>query len=101
MDPADFPDARIRESWLQDKGMQVFSLFHPDNPMLSVDVFTNHPIEFEMLFSRSDVCEVGDVSVRVASISDLIYLKRLADRPRDRDDIEKLEKIARLKEWSR
>ena len=97
VDPADFADARIRESWLRDKGMQVFSLFHPDNPILSVDVFTNHPIEFDRLFDRSDACDVGDVPVRVASIPDLIFLKRLADRPRDRDDIEKLENIARLK----
>ena len=81
--------------------MQVFSLFHPDNPVLPVDVFTTHPIEFETLFGRSDVFEIGDVSVRVASISDLISLKRLADRPRDRDDIEMLRKIARLKERSR
>ena len=101
VDPADFADSRIREGWLQDKGMQVFSLFHPDNPVLSVDVFTTHPIEFETLFGRSDVFEICDVSVRVASISDLISLKRLADRPRDRDDIEMLQKIARLKEWSR
>ena len=98
VDPADFADARIRESWLHDKGMQVFSLFHPDNPLLSVDVFTHHPIEFEGLFDRSETRSVGDVSVRVASIPDLIFLKRLADRPRDRDDIEKLETIARLKD---
>ena len=101
VDPADFADSRIREGWLRDKGMQVFSLFHPDNPVLSVDVFTTHPIEFETLFGRSDVFEIGDVSVRVASISDLICLKRLADRPRDRDDIEMLQKIARLKERPR
>ena len=101
VDPGDFSVASIREGWLHDKGMQVFSLFHPDNPMLSVDIFTNHPIEFESLFERSDACDVGGVPVRVASIPDLIYLKRLADRPRDRDDIEKLENIARLKERPR
>ena len=101
VDPEDFANARIRERWLHDKGMQVFSMFHSDNPMLSVDVFTSHPVEFEILFGRSDVCDVGDVSVRIASITDLIYLKKLADRPRDRDDIEKLEKIARLKGVSR
>ena len=101
VDPGDFAVASIREGWWHDKGMQVFSLFHPDNPMLSVDVFTNHPIEFESLFDRSDACDLGGVSVRIASIPDLIYLKRLADRPRDRDDIEKLEAIARLKEQPR
>ena len=41
---------------------------------------------------------MGGVSVPVASIPDLIFLKRLADRPRDWDDIEKLETIARLKD---
>ena len=97
VDTADFADARIRESWLHDKGMQVFSLFHPDNPILSVDVFTHHPIEFDRLHGRSEAYNVGGVSVRVASIPDLICLKKLADRPRDRDDIEKLETIARLK----
>ena len=101
VDPGDFAVASIREGWWHDRGMQVFSLFHPDNPMLSVDVFTNHPIEFESLFDRSDACDLGGVSVRIASIPDLIYLKRLADRPRDRDDIEKLEAIARLKEQPR
>ena len=68
--------------------MQDFSLFHPDNPILSVDVFTNHPIELDGLHDRSEPYDVGGVSVRVASIPDLIFLKRLADRPRDRDDIE-------------
>ena len=101
VDPGDFAVASIREGWLHDKGMQVFSLFHPDNPMLSVDIFTNHPIEFESLFERSDTCDVGGVPVRVASIPALICLKRLADRPRVRDDIEKLENIARLKEQPR
>ena len=101
VDSGDFAVASIREGWLHDKGMQIFSLFHPDNPMLSVDLFTHHPIEFESLFDRSDACDVGGVSVRVASIPDLIYLKRLADRPRDREDIEKLETIARLEEQRR
>ena len=54
--------------------MQVFSLFHPDNPILSVDVFTHPSIEFDGLHDRSETCNVGGVSVRVASIPDLIFL---------------------------
>ena len=71
--------------------MQDFSLFHPDNPIPSVDVFTNYPIEFDGLHDRSERCNVGGVSVRMASIPELIFLKRLADRPRDRDDVAKEE----------
>ncbi|MCY4222095.1 MAG: hypothetical protein OXC25_10565 [Thiotrichales bacterium] len=97
VDPADFADTHIRENWLREKGMQVFSLFHPDNPILSVDVFTHHPIEFNRLFDQSETCALGGISVRIASIPDLIFLKRLANRPQDRDDIEKLENIAQLR----
>ena len=97
VDPEDFADERIRRGWVREKGMRVFSLFKPDEPLLSVDVFAEHPIDFEDLYGRAEVCDLDAVPVRIASIPDLIHLKRLADRPRDREDVEKLEEILRLK----
>ncbi len=97
MNPEDFANERIRADWIRDKGMQVFSFFKPDDPLLSVDVFADHPIDFERLYARSETCSVGDVSVRVVSIADLIHLKRLAGRPQDREDVAKLEEIRRLR----
>ncbi len=97
VDPEDFADERIRSGWVREKGMRVFSLFKPDDPLLAVDVFADHPVDFEGLYERAEVYDLGDVPVRTASISDLIHLKRLADRPRDREDVEKLEEILRLK----
>ena len=93
----DFANERLRESWVRDKGMQVFSLFNPDDPLMAVDVFADHPVDFEGLYGRAEVCDLGDVPVRIASISDLIHLKRMADRPHDRKDVAKLEEILRLK----
>ena len=98
VDPEDFADERIRRGWVREKGMRVFSLFKPDDALLSVDVFAEHPVNFEGLYERAEVCDLGDVPVRIASIPDLIHLKRLADRPRDREDVEKLEAILRLKD---
>ena len=97
VDAEDFADEGIRKTWIRDKGMQVFSLFMPDDPLLSVDVFAEPPVDFEGLYTRSEVCDIEAVPVRIASIPDLIHLKRLADRPRDREDVEKLEEILRLK----
>ena len=101
VDPADFADDRIRSGWIREKGMRVFSLFKPDDPLLSVDVFAEHPIDFEDLHERAEVCDIGTVAVRIASIPDLIHLKRLAGRPRDREDVAKLEEILRLKGGAR
>ena len=93
----DFADERIRENWVSDKGMRVFSLYKPNDPLLSVDLFAEHPVDFERLFERAEVCKIDNVPIRIASIPDLIQLKRLADRPRDREDVAKLEEILRLR----
>lgn len=90
----DFADPDQRRTWVEDKGMQVFSLWSPADPLLEVDVFVTHPIPFDGLWARSRLVRLGGVEARIASIPDLITLKRLAGRPEDLQDIEALEAIA-------
>ncbi len=73
-----FADPETRQRWIDEKGMEVFSLYDQDNPMLRVDLFVSYPIDFEQLFARSEVVDLDSTRVRVASIADLIGLKRLA-----------------------
>lgn len=94
---ASFADPELRRSWAKDKGMRVFSLWDPGNPMLEVDVFIEHPIPFDELMARSLEIEALGMRIPVVSIEDLIALKRLADRPQDHEDIRALETIARAK----
>ncbi len=100
VDPIEFADRSIREGWIRDRGMQVFSMFDPSNPMRVVDLFVDHPLPVEDLWARSAKFELQDTSVRVASIPDLIHLKRLAGRPVDHTDIEQLEAILQAKKKS-
>ncbi|MGH7318338.1 MAG: hypothetical protein ACRELA_01715 [Candidatus Rokuibacteriota bacterium] len=72
-------------------------MFDPSNPLRVVDLFVSHPLPFEELWSRSLIVALRDTTVRVASIPDLIHLKRLAGRPLDQDDIRHLEGILRMK----
>jgi hypothetical protein len=97
VDPYDFAKPDIRRHWIEEKNMRVFSMWKPDEPLLSVDLFVEHPIEFDLMWSRAAVIALGPVSVRIASIPDLIALKRLANRPQDLIDIEKLTEIENLK----
>jgi hypothetical protein len=78
--------------------MEVFSMYDPSNPMRVVDLFVAHPIPFEELWSRSDEFDLQSVTVHVASIPDLIHLKRLAGRPQDHADIEQLEAILQARQ---
>jgi hypothetical protein len=98
VDPRDFADPSVRDSWILERGMQVFSMFDPSNPLRAVDLFVDHPIPFEDLWARADEVELSRTTVRVASIPDLIHLKRLAGRPLDESDIAHLDLIRRAKE---
>ncbi|MEB2314164.1 MAG: hypothetical protein OZ921_19875 [Sorangiineae bacterium] len=101
VDARGFAAPAVRRSWIEDKGMRVFSFWDPTDPLREVDLFVEHPIPFEDLFARADELSLGGTTVRVASIDDLIALKRLADRAEDRLDIEALEVIREEKRRDR
>lgn len=89
----EFADATKREQWINEKGMQVFSMYQPSNPLLTIDLFVKQPIPYTELREHSVIMELDGVTVRVCSIDDLITMKNLAGRPKDLADIEKLTKI--------
>lgn len=89
----EFADETKREQWINEKGMQVFSMYQPDNPLLTIDLFVKQPISFEELDSRAVIMELGGIKVRVCAIDDLITMKKLAGRDKDLADIEQLTKI--------
>lgn len=89
----EFADENKRTQWINEKGMQVFSMYQPDNPLLTIDLFVKQPISFEELDSRAVIMELGGIKVRVCAIDDLITMKKLAGRDKDLADIEQLTKI--------
>jgi hypothetical protein len=93
VEPEDFADPGKRAEWIRQRGMQVFSLVDPNNPMRVVDLFVEHPLPFQELWERANEVELRETSIRVASIPDLIELKKRAGRPQDEADVEALEAI--------
>jgi hypothetical protein len=90
----DFADADLREQWIRDKGLTVFSLWSPRFPATEVDLFVRDPFDFEVAHARALRVDLGGTVVMVAGIEDLIALKKAAGRPRDMEDIAALEAIA-------
>jgi hypothetical protein len=89
---AEFADPVTREGWIRDKGMVVFSMVSDSNPVI-VDLFTRAPMDFDALWSHSELRAVEGGPVHIASLDDLIRLKQAAGRPQDLADVAELEQI--------
>ena len=90
----DFADPSLRRDWIEEKGLTVFSLWSPDHPATEIDLFIEEPFPFEEVFARATRVDLGANYVTVASVADIIELKRRADRPKDHEDIERLIALA-------
>jgi len=90
-----FGDPLQRADWERTKGMTVFSLWSEQLPGTEIDLFVSDPMPFEPAWQRRMRAQLGAISVDVASLSDLIEMKRRAGRPQDLDDVRQLEAIAR------
>ncbi len=98
VDPRLFADRSTRESWQRERGMTVFTMLDPGNPMLVVDLFTQVPADYEELWDRATDVQLETTSVKVVSLDDLITMKRAVGRPRDLLDVSELERIRELQD---
>lgn len=93
----DFADPKNRQSWIEEKGMRVFSLIHSKKPQELIDIFVEEPMPFAEAYSRRKSIRVGSTEVSVMNISDLIRLKQRAGRSQDLQDVQGLQDIEKGK----
>jgi hypothetical protein len=98
VDPFDFADRSIREQWISEKGLAVFSLWSPNEPTLEVDLFVEEPFDFDQAYARAIHAPLDKTTASVASLEDLIATKRRSGRPEDLADITALEAISQAME---
>ena len=83
------------EQWHREKGMLAFALRELRAGGNVIDVLVRPEISYERLLEDAVAAELSGNTVRIASIDHLVLMKRAANRPKDRLDIEALEKILR------
>lgn len=88
-------DAGQIERWHREKGMLAFSLREPQAGGAVVDVIVRPEVSFDRLIANAVAGDLFGRQVPIACIDDLLVMKRAANRPKDRLDIEGLEKIRR------
>lgn len=78
------------KKFLATERYDVFSFGLPPN---AIDIMTSvKGLDFETSYEASYIHEFDDLEVRVVQYDDLITEKKAAGRPRDINDIERLEK---------
>jgi predicted nucleotidyltransferase len=87
--------AKLAE-WRAGKHMVAFGLRSPRAVTPHVDFLIDVPVPFVDLAARAVVKVLGTLAVPVASIDDLIALKRHAGRAIDLADIEALQRLRQL-----
>ena len=90
----DFANKQIREKWIKEKNMIVFSYIDFKNPYILIDIVISSFLKFEDAAKNINILTARDkkIKVPVISIDDLIKMKKQARRARDISDIEMLKK---------
>lgn len=83
------------DQWYREKGMLAFALREPQIGGGIVDVLVRPELSFEQLKENAVTGNLFSQQIWIASIDDLLIMKRSANRPKDRLDIDALEKIKR------
>ncbi len=83
--------ANVRR-WINEKGMLTLSFRSPDGNA-EVDLLVAESDRLDDLLSRATSVEIEGQTFHVASLDDLIEMKRLAGRPQDLLDVAELELI--------
>jgi predicted nucleotidyltransferase len=97
VDPVQLADKSMRDLWKNEKNMKVFSFYNAKNDFEIIDVMIQDYIDFDLAYEKRQSMSDGVMDVSVVDINDLIRLKEIANRPRDKDDIEVLKKLKELK----
>ena len=91
----DLADANKREALLAEKNLIALSLISSTPATPTVDIVIHHPLDFQKAFAKAVQRDISGTPVMLASIEDMIALKKAAGRAQDLSDITHLERFLR------
>ena len=98
VEPLEFADPVKRQGWVEQKGMIVFQLINDRFRREPIDVFVFEPFDIERACAAREWRELGPtLKIPVVDLEQLLAMKRLANRDRDRIDIDQLLKLQKFR----
>src|SRR3990172_6491142 len=85
-------NASLIDQWHREKGMLAFALREPHIGGSMVDVLVRSDVPYDRLMANAVAGELFGRKVWIASIDDLLVMKRIANRPKDQLDTQRSKK---------
>lgn len=73
----EFAEQQVREQWIREKGLAVFTLWSPAHPTLEIDLFVSEPFDFDAVYARA-------LRVPLEKTEATVIAHRRSDRPQAR-----------------
>lgn len=90
----DFASSEKRSLWMSEKNMIVLKLWSDSHSRTPIDIFISEPFDFYEEYLRIVQMELSPkLFAPVVSLETLLNMKRQADRPQDRIDIQELSRL--------
>ena len=80
---------QFREEYIKNKNLIAWSFTNPDNPIEIVDIIITEDVKKMKTITK----KISGKNIRIASLPDLISMKKKSNRPQDIEDIKALEKL--------
>jgi len=79
----------FRDEYIQNRNLVAWSFVHPNNPLEVVDILITEDVRNIQTVEK----KVDRLTIKVASVNELIRMKTLSARPQDTEDVKALEKL--------
>ena len=84
------------KQWHKEKNLLAFALRTEELAGVTLDILLFPPIDFSKMLQNVTQFDIGNTTINVASIDDIIALKQAAGRAIDLSDIDHLNKLKNL-----
>ncbi|MDI6752183.1 MAG: hypothetical protein QME07_04915 [bacterium] len=98
VNPDDMANEKILKDWTENRNMKAFSFYHKKESRKVVDIVLVHPLDFTETWKHSIIKKVDDIEIYMASIDDMISMKKVSNRPKDLSDMEMLKEAQKIME---
>jgi hypothetical protein len=98
VDPKRLSDEGAVKEWIAVRNIKAFSFYHEKENRKVIDIVLDHPLDFPAAFERKTILKMDDTELYLASLDDLMKMKRNTGRQKDASDVDMLAMAKRIRE---